>query len=339
MDRPHACQGRGRDLATSPPSSLDCSIPYPLYPIASLCCAPLNSLLWPTLGQYLVLNLLTAVIFAAFSSARQHVGQNDGHAIATSPRSSPSSPQAWRPESGEAKVEDEVEDEEAARKEALEWPEWLPGRGMLDSFIKGERRGFALGRFSINHPLRRTAISLLGSHLPWLSIVSFENGIIACIVLSSLLMTLDDCTLESGSALFNLLERANVIVTLIFAAELLVRIVACGLVAAPATSQSGVKLQPYLHSWWNILDAFIVGASLASSATPLFRALRVLRVLRPLRLIPRLAGLKLVVELFLRAMPKMVSDDRRYSASALLYLLGALLLTAGRFDPANRWTS
>ena len=67
---------------------------------------------------------------------------------------------------------------------------------------------------------------------------------------------------------------------------------------------------PYLSSGWNRLDAFIVGSSLLTivgGGSPAIRVLRVLRVLRPLRLISKFGGMKVVISLLFKTLPKVVN--------------------------------
>ncbi|TRY64414.1 hypothetical protein DNTS_017110, partial [Danionella cerebrum] len=94
------------------------------------------------------------------------------------------------------------------------------------------------------------------------------------------------------------LKVSNYIFTVIFVAEMTVKVVSQGLYAGPGS---------YLKSSWNVLDGLLVFVSivdilvfLASSGgnriLGILRVLRLLRTLRPLRVISRAPGLKLVVE-------------------------------------------
>ncbi|KAI2642416.1 Voltage-dependent T-type calcium channel subunit alpha-1I [Labeo rohita] len=94
------------------------------------------------------------------------------------------------------------------------------------------------------------------------------------------------------------LKVSNYIFTVIFVAEMTVKVVSLGLYAGPGS---------YLKSSWNVLDGLLVFVSivdilvsLASSGgnriLGILRVLRLLRTLRPLRVISRAPGLKLVVE-------------------------------------------
>ena len=67
------------------------------------------------------------------------------------------------------------------------------------------------------------------------------------------------CTIEPTSRLAFFLSRFDVFCTAIFVSEMLVKVVALGLVATP---------NAYLKNPWNCLDGFIVSASLLSGSNP-----------------------------------------------------------------------
>ncbi|XP_011817883.1 PREDICTED: voltage-dependent T-type calcium channel subunit alpha-1H [Colobus angolensis palliatus] len=94
------------------------------------------------------------------------------------------------------------------------------------------------------------------------------------------------------------LSVSNYIFTAIFVAEMMVKVVALGLLSGE---------HAYLQSSWNLLDGLLVLVSLVDIVVAMasaggakilgvLRVLRLLRTLRPLRVISRAPGLKLVVE-------------------------------------------
>ena len=97
----------------------------------------------------------------------------------------------------------------------------------------------------------------------------------------------------------NVTAQANLYATYVFASECVLKVIAYGLLFTP---------NGYLKSGWHQLDALIVTSSvislLSESLPASFRAMRVLRVLRPLRLIARFGNLRLVVDLFIRTLPR-----------------------------------
>ena len=155
--------------------------------------------------------------------------------------------------------------------------------------------------------------------------LSFDNLIIAFIVASSLSMTLESCDLAPTAHLALQLETLNLVATLVFVVEMALKVISLGLVFAP---------HAYLRSGWNRLDAFIVGSSLLAlvgGGSPAIRVLRVLRVLRPLRLISRFGGMRLVIALLVRTMPKVVDICAVSLLFLLIFAILGVQLFAGKF--------
>ena len=120
-------------------------------------------------------------------------------------------------------------------------------------------------------------------------------------------------TMDSNSmGYYKFLIYSDLIVTVVFTFEMVVKVIALGFVLHPGS---------YLRISWNVLDFAIVIISLISVATgPLalgtcvldatrrgalksLRSLRALRALRPLRAIKRAPGLRLVVNSLFLALP------------------------------------
>lgn len=96
-------------------------------------------------------------------------------------------------------------------------------------------------------------------------------------------------------------RNMDVVFTLFFLVEMILKIVSDGLVA---------HKHAYLRNPWNVLDAAIVAVSLFSSfgsgeSLKSLKALRALRALRPLRVIKRNPGLKIAVVCLLSSIPAM----------------------------------
>ncbi|KAK7939671.1 hypothetical protein WMY93_002997 [Mugilogobius chulae] len=126
----------------------------------------------------------------------------------------------------------------------------------------------------------------------------FDHIVLVFIFLNCITIALErpDINKESQERLF--LSVSNYIFTVIFLAEMTIKVVAQGFCFGPQT---------YLQSSWNVLDGLLVFVSLVdilvTLANPggnrilgILRVLRLLRTLRPLRVISRAPGLKLVVE-------------------------------------------
>ena len=114
---------------------------------------------------------------------------------------------------------------------------------------------------------------------------------------------------------------------LISLAELSFKVVANGLLFTP---------DAYLKSGWHQIDALIallcVGEVLsARHHTPDALVMRSIHVLRPIRLIARLEGLKNVIELLLRVMPRVVNILLVYCLFLVVFAILGVQLFAGKF--------
>ena len=212
----------------------------------------------------------------------------------------------------------------------VEAEEPMPSDGWLATLPGGwgawvhSRRRHSLLLFAPGSAVRRaahavTCFKVAGTPL------SFDNVIIAFIVVSSLSMTLESCDLAPTAPLALQLEMLNTIATLVFVAEMALKVVSLGLLFAP---------HAYLRSGWNRLDAFIVCSSLLAlvgGGSPAIRVLRVLRVLRPLRLISRFGGMRLVIALLLRTMPKVIDICAVSLLFLLIFAILGVQLFAGKF--------
>ena len=125
--------------------------------------------------------------------------------------------------------------------------------------------------------------------------------VIWIILASSVCMALDSPHLDPTSDLAASLRALDVVWTVVFTIEMLLKVIARGFVW---TKDS------YLSSYWNQLDLAIVVVSWLVLLSEIFpqleslRSLRVLRALRPLRLVQRNAGMKLIVTSLVKALPE-----------------------------------
>ncbi|XP_059414485.1 voltage-dependent T-type calcium channel subunit alpha-1H-like isoform X2 [Carassius carassius] len=124
----------------------------------------------------------------------------------------------------------------------------------------------------------------------------FDHIVLVFIFLNCITIALERPTIQPSERMF--LSISNYVFTVIFVAEMTVKVVALGFCAGKHS---------YLQSTWNVLDGVLVSVSLIdilvslayTSGNRIFgilRVLRLLRTLRPLRVISRAPGLKLVVE-------------------------------------------
>ncbi|RXN16168.1 voltage-dependent T-type calcium channel subunit alpha-1H-like protein [Labeo rohita] len=124
----------------------------------------------------------------------------------------------------------------------------------------------------------------------------FDHVVLVFIFLNCITIALERPSIPQSERKFLIIS--NYVFTVIFVAEMTVKVVALGFCAGKHS---------YLQSTWNVLDGVLVFVSLVDILVSLaytngnrilgiLRVLRLLRTLRPLRVISRAPGLKLVVE-------------------------------------------
>ncbi|KAI4884014.1 hypothetical protein NFI96_019525 [Prochilodus magdalenae] len=121
----------------------------------------------------------------------------------------------------------------------------------------------------------------------------FDHVVLVFIFLNCITIAMERPNIQPHSTERVFLSISNYVFTVIFVAEMTVKVVALGFYS-------------YLQSTWNVLDGVLVFVSLIDILVSLaiggnrilgiLRVLRLLRTLRPLRVISRAPGLKLVVE-------------------------------------------
>mmetsp|Transcript_24329 Transcript_24329/g.37629 ORF Transcript_24329/g.37629 Transcript_24329/m.37629 type:complete len:281 (+) Transcript_24329:5543-6385(+) len=140
----------------------------------------------------------------------------------------------------------------------------------------------------------------------------FDNIVLVLILTSSITLGLDNPLNDPEGKLMRVLGTIDYGFTFLFLLEALIKIIAKGLIY----NDMG-PVQPYLKSYWNLIDAFVVVASLVDlaftviglemSSLQALKALRALRALRPLRVISRNEGMRLVVNALFASLPSMTN--------------------------------
>ena len=146
-------------------------------------------------------------------------------------------------------------------------------------------------KLSKNNCLRKICFRVVESSL-------FEVGVTILIIGSSLCLVLDSPLLDPNSTRAQYLQYCDIVFTLLFIAEMIVKILAYGLVFEKGA---------YLRNSWNVLDFMTVLVSILNlleiGPGSSLRALRTFRVLRPLRMLNRLPELRVVVDALLLSFP------------------------------------
>lgn len=163
-----------------------------------------------------------------------------------------------------------------------------------------------LGIFKTTNPIRKFCVGLISNP-------NFDRFVLVLIFISSITLAIENPLLNPESQLSISLDVIDIILTVLFTIEMIIKIIALGLVMHPTA---------YLRSYWNCLDCFVVGISYAgllsgSKSLISLRSLRSLRGLRPLRVINRAPGLKLVVNAVLASIP----DVMNVAALCFLFFL------------------
>merc|ERR1740131_208846 len=147
--------------------------------------------------------------------------------------------------------------------------------------------------FSLKNPIRQLFIKI--TEAKWFEILILLTILGTCISLAVFTPFPNGDT----NATNDFLEEIEIIFTVIFTAECLMRIIALGFIAHPTA---------YLRNSWNILDFTIVMIGMVSMILAYMqiegfdvKALRAFRVLRPLRLISGVPSLQIVMNAILMA--------------------------------------
>ncbi|KAL2100766.1 hypothetical protein ACEWY4_002527 [Coilia grayii] len=153
-----------------------------------------------------------------------------------------------------------------------------------------DHEDWSLYLFSRDNRFRQTCRRIIEHRL-------FDHVVLVFIFLNCITIAMEHPNIKNSTER-RFLIVSNYIFTVIFIAEMTVKVVALGFYSGKDS---------YLQSTWNVLDGVLVFVSLVDILVSLsssggnrilgiLRVLRLLRTLRPLRLISRAPGLKLVVE-------------------------------------------
>jgi len=151
--------------------------------------------------------------------------------------------------------------------------------------------------FKPDHIIRVKSATILTN--PW-----FERTILSLIMISSILLALDEPHVDEDSGLGKFLSTTDLIMTTLFVFEMSLKIVSMGF----ATGKS-----VYLKNGWNVLDFVIVLVSVMGIVLKgvvdlaFLKSLRAMRGLRPLRMVSRYPGMKMVVNAIFVALPACVN--------------------------------
>lgn len=174
--------------------------------------------------------------------------------------------------------------------------QWMKEVANLDTWTE-ERESYALYIFPETNRFRKVCFWFVNQK--W-----FDNVILLFIALNCITLAMERPNIPPWSKERVFLATANYVFTVVFAIEMLLKVVAAGMFYGN---------DAYFTSGWNIMDGSLVMISIIdllmgwiSESSPrifgILRVFRLLRSLRPLRVINRAPGLKLVVQTLLSSL-------------------------------------
>lgn len=189
-----------------------------------------------------------------------------------------------------------VENEEVEIKKQNRFIQWLKDISNFDTWTE-ERESFSLYLFPETNTFRKMCTWFVTQK--W-----FDNVILFFIALNCITLAMERPNIPPNSNERFFLATANYVFTVVFAIEMLIKVVSTGMFYGQ---------DAYFTSGWNIMDGSLVIISIIdllmgviSESSPrifgILRVFRLLRSLRPLRVINRAPGLKLVVQTLLSSL-------------------------------------
>ncbi|CAF3048488.1 unnamed protein product [Rotaria sp. Silwood2] len=179
----------------------------------------------------------------------------------------------------------------------------LGGQRIFECIKK--RENYSLHLFSPSNRLRKVFQRLIVQK-------SFDYFILFFIALNCITLAMERPSISPTSFERQFLNYANYIFTAVFTIEMIIKVIASGLIFGSNT---------YLHTGWNVMDGFLVIVSVVDLCTMnqgritsltesdttlhilgMLRVFRLLRTLRALTIINRAPGLKLVVQTLLSSL-------------------------------------
>lgn len=147
----------------------------------------------------------------------------------------------------------------------------------------------------------------------------FQNFILACIVLNSVLLGADWPAVTNPPAFDAFLEYADLVFNIIFAAEIVVKVIALGFVLHDGS---------FLRIGWNIMDFIIVAFSVVQLVlgNRALSGVRAVRVFRPLRSISRIPRLKHLVSALIKGLPQVLDNLILFVFVIMLFAMAGVQL-------------
>ncbi len=181
---------------------------------------------------------------------------------------------------------------------------------------------FAVYIFARDNPFRKFCWNICTSG--W-----FEGVVILFICAASVKLAVDTYYLQNSGSDYNTVSYdLDVFFTVVFALEAAIKIVVYGFVFGPTT---------YLRDSWNVLDFFIVVASVVDTAVsainiPMIKVLRLLRTFRPLRFITHNVNMRIIVTALFRSLGALLNTLIVIIVIWLMFSIVGVNFFAGKFQ-------
>lgn len=249
------------------------------------------------IGAYVLMSLFVAVILSYFSGPESKGGGEE--------ESQPTDKAKGPPESVGGQLDmNGTQEASTVRKNEMSLENGgTVSIGEKPLHEKGQERrqepvlyGNSLFLFSPRNRFRRVLARVVRSNV-------FEMVVVVLVIANAVVLAMDSPEVQ-GSRRAKVLEDLNFALLVIFAVELVLRIIVEGF---------AFHAHSYVRNGWNVLDLIVVAAGIISAVIPesgagtkelgALNALRALRTLRPLRIAYRAPGLRTITGAFLKAFP------------------------------------
>lgn len=162
---------------------------------------------------------------------------------------------------------------------------------------------------------------------------TFDGCVLCLLMLNTLFLAIDYPKASEG--LRAVLEVGDIIFTIVFTIEMVMKIAALGLWApwgGASASVGGAAPEGYLRDKWNCVDGFVVITGLIALGVP---ALKVTRSLRTIRLIIKVKGIRVLVEALIQSMPEVTQGLALVGFLFLIFAIFGVQLFKGTFYGCN----
>ncbi|KAL3673207.1 hypothetical protein V7S43_000930 [Phytophthora oleae] len=261
------------------------------------------------LGNFIVLNLFLAILLGNFDESNDEERDAEREALKRKSRVAPAKQTSRRDLDGRTSNPRETERSRSHPTDGRSRHEtFTPTTNVFNDDLRTHSRrpsSFLTNRLAVHNslfilaldnPVRKGAMGILFHP-------QFDNLSLALIIISTIELAIDNPLNPPDSLFTNVLSWLDSALTVLFMAEVVIKIVAHGFI---------LHKEAYLRNSWNIMD-FVITATAAffmvqgSSQFKFVKTLRTFRALRPLRMINRNPGLKLVVSSLIASIPQIVN--------------------------------